>query len=65
MVLNLHKLFLIVDVQNEKAIHIYEKCGFQREGELREEFFSYGAYHNALRMCAFQRDYLASRPRQR
>ena len=38
---------------------------FTSEGELREEFFSYGAYHNALRMCAFQRDYLASRPRQR
>ena len=59
MVLNLHKLYLVVDVKNEKAVHIYEKCGFQREGELIEEFFSNGAYHNALRMCAFQRDYVA------
>lgn len=60
MVLNLHKLYLVVDVKNEKAIHIYEKCGFHREGELVEEFFSNGVYHNALRMCAFQRDYVAS-----
>ena len=58
MVLNLHKLYLVVDVVNERAIHVYEKCGFQREGELIEEFFSNGAYHNALRMCVFQRDYV-------
>ncbi len=61
MVLNLHKLYLVVDVKNEKAVHIYEKCGFRREGVLVEEFFSSGAYHNALRMCIFQRDFLAAR----
>lgn len=63
MVLNLHKLCLVVDDKNEKAIHVYEKCGFQREGLLIEEFFSSGRYHNALRMCIFQRDFLARNDR--
>jgi len=31
-VLNMHKLYLIVDSTNEKAIHIYKKAGFQEEG---------------------------------
>ena len=60
-VLNLRKLYLIVDRSNAAAIHVYEKCGFQREAELIEEFFSNGAYHNALRMCLFQRDFFARR----
>lgn len=57
-VLNLRKLYLIVDRSNTAAIHVYEKCGFQHEAELIEEFFSNGIYHNALRMCIFQRDHL-------
>lgn len=38
-VLNLYKLYLIVDKENEKAIHIYRKLGFTVEGELMHEFF--------------------------
>ncbi|ERJ39687.1 Spermidine N1-acetyltransferase [Burkholderia sp. AU4i] len=56
-VLNMRKLYLIVDTSNAAAIHVYEKCGFQHEAELKEEFFGNGAYHNAYRMCIFQRDY--------
>lgn len=37
-VLNLYKLYLIVDKENEKAIHIYRKLGFMVEGELIHEF---------------------------
>ena len=58
-VLNLRKLYLIVDVSNAAAIHVYEKCGFQREAELIEEFFGNGDYHNVYRMCMFQHDFLA------
>lgn len=36
-VLNLYKLYLIVDKENEKAIHIYRKLGFTVEGELMHE----------------------------
>ncbi|HAC2596929.1 TPA_asm: spermidine N1-acetyltransferase [Listeria monocytogenes] len=56
-VLNLHKLYLVVDKVNEKAIHVYEKVGFIREGELIDDFFVDGTYHDAIRMCIFQHQY--------
>ncbi|MGE8203096.1 spermidine N1-acetyltransferase [Heyndrickxia sp. NPDC080065] len=59
-VLNMRKLYLIVDKTNEKAIHIYKKVGFHVEGELIDEFFVDGDYHDALRMCIFQEEYLAN-----
>ncbi|MGH8777637.1 spermidine N1-acetyltransferase [Paraburkholderia sp.] len=58
-VLNMRKIYLIVDKSNAAAIHVYEKWGFVHEAELIEEFFGNGAYHNALRMCMFQRDFFA------
>ncbi|TKI05320.1 spermidine N1-acetyltransferase [Martelella alba] len=61
MVLNLNKLYLIVDQENEKAIHIYSKLGFKMEGVLIKEFFVNGKYRNTIRMCIFQEDYLAQR----
>ncbi len=59
-VLNLYKLYLLVDKENHKAIHIYSKLGFNIEGELKHEFFVQGQYRDAVRMCLFQQDYLAS-----
>ncbi len=56
-VLNLHKVYLVVDQHNLVAVHIYEKCGFVREGILREEFFSNGKYIDAYRMGIIQTDY--------
>ncbi|WP_155592232.1 spermidine N1-acetyltransferase [Lysinibacillus cavernae] len=56
-ILNLHKLYLLVDKQNEKAIHIYKKAGFSIEGELREEFFTEGSYRDVLRMCIMQYEF--------
>ncbi|GAF65122.1 putative acetyltransferase [Bacillus sp. TS-2] len=57
-ILNLHKLYLLVDKENERAIHIYKKAGFHIEGELKDEFFVQGTYRNALRMCKFQKDFI-------
>lgn len=57
-VLNMHKVYLIVDTTNKGAIHVYEKAGFVREAELIEEFFVEGTYHDALRMYMLQHDYL-------
>lgn len=53
-VLNLYKIYLVVDSENTKAIHVYEKIGFEREGVLKHEFFSNGMYRDAVRMCIFQ-----------
>ncbi len=63
-VLNLYKLYLIVDKENLKAIHIYNKLGFTIEGELIDEFFVNGTYHTAIRMCMFQRHYFANKARE-
>ncbi|MDX7991303.1 spermidine N1-acetyltransferase [Xenorhabdus littoralis] len=63
-VLNLYKLYLIVDKENSKAIHIYNKLGFYTEGELIDEFFVNGSYHTAIRMCTFQYHYFANKTRE-
>ncbi len=60
-VLNLYKLFLIVDCENTAALKIYRKLGFQEEGRLKHEFFVDGEYRDALRMTLFQPDFLAQR----
>lgn len=62
-VLNLHKLCLYVDSANLKAMHIYSKCGFAKEGELKSEFFVNGEYRDAIRMCMFQAADLATQRR--
>lgn len=58
-VLNLHKLYLIVDKENHKAIHIYQNQGFTQEAQLKQEFFVNGQYRDVMRMCIFQPQYLA------
>lgn len=60
-VLNLYKLFLVVDCDNPAALAVYRKLGFQDEGILRHEFFVNGQYRDALRMAIFQPDFLAQR----
>ncbi|MET4692516.1 GNAT family N-acetyltransferase [Endozoicomonas lisbonensis] len=35
-ILNLHKIYLVVAQENEKAIHLYNSCGFAEEGRLVE-----------------------------
>lgn len=55
--LNLHKLYLHVVKQNEKAIHIYKKVGFQIEGDLKKHYFVDGQYCDCYIMGLFQTDY--------
>lgn len=56
--LNINKLYLIADVKNEKAIHVYEKAGFVKEAVLKDEYFVGGEYHSITYMSCFQDDYL-------
>jgi diamine N-acetyltransferase len=56
--LNLNKLYLVVDSENERAINVYAKLGFKKEGILIKEFFVDGNYRDAYRMAVFQNEYL-------
>ncbi len=43
---NLEKIYLTVDVTHTKAIALYEKIGFVREGLLRKDHFKNGSYRD-------------------
>jgi diamine N-acetyltransferase len=49
-ILNMHKLYLYVDAENHKALHVYKKLGFIQEGILRQHFFVEGTYHDSIIM---------------
>ncbi|MCT0199983.1 spermidine N1-acetyltransferase [Synechococcus sp. CS-1325] len=59
-ILNLHKIYLSVAVENKKALHLYHQCGFTEEGHLVDEFFIEGRYRDVKRMFILQENYLAS-----
>ena len=44
--LDLHRIYLNVLSDNEKAIHLYERCGFQFEGEWKEHLYLKGRYRS-------------------
>ncbi|HFD39178.1 MAG TPA: N-acetyltransferase [Anaerolineae bacterium] len=48
--LNLHRIYLRVFAENERAVHAYEQVGFQHEGRMREAEFRHGRYHDILWM---------------
>jgi ribosomal-protein-alanine N-acetyltransferase len=48
--LNLHRVTLQVFEYNARAIRVYEKLGFQKEGVLREEHFREGRYWDTIFM---------------
>ncbi|HSV85375.1 MAG TPA: GNAT family protein [Levilinea sp.] len=52
--MNLHRIFLRVFETNPRAIHSYEKAGFQHEGRMRAAHFQNGQYIDVLLMSALQ-----------
>ncbi|WP_372882763.1 spermidine N1-acetyltransferase [Psychromonas sp.] len=60
-ILNLHKVYLCVSIDNDKAIHLYEQCGFITEGHLVDEFFIEGKYRDIRRMYILQNNYLSKK----
>lgn len=59
-VLNLYKIYLEVARDNERAVHVYKKLGFQQEGILLQEYYSNGKYLDVIRMAIFRNDYYRS-----
>ena len=47
--LNLNRIELCVFSHNPRAIRVYEKLGFVREGCHRQAYFRHGRYHDELR----------------
>jgi len=48
--LNMHRICLEVFATNKKAIHVYEKCGFVREGILRDRIVKDGCFKDVVVM---------------
>jgi len=48
--LPINKIYLEVFESNLKAIKLYEKIGFKKEGLLKEEYFKNGTFQNVCRM---------------
>ncbi|MCY9592983.1 N-acetyltransferase [Paenibacillus chitinolyticus] len=57
--LNLHRVSLRVFAFNDKAVALYEKIGFKREGISRQALFREGQWHDLLHMGILQEEYKA------
>lgn len=55
--MNIRKIKLNVYAFNERAIKSYEKCGFVKEGTLRQEIFRDGKYHDEYVMSILRDEY--------
>jgi RimJ/RimL family protein N-acetyltransferase len=55
--LNLHRVYLHVFATNPRAIQVYEKCGFVREGLLREAAFIDDRFVDVLVMGILREEY--------
>lgn len=61
--MNLNRLWLTALVDNPRAVRCYEKCGFVREGLLRQESYVDGKYRDVFLMALIRADYdAAARP---
>ena len=55
--LNLNLVYLHTQPYNPRAIASYEKCGFVREGVLRQWYFVKGQYHDSYLMSILRQDF--------
>lgn len=55
--LNLHRIELDVYSINERAIHVYEKVGFKREGVLRDAHYYNHDYYDVVMMSILEDEY--------
>jgi RimJ/RimL family protein N-acetyltransferase len=55
--MSLHRIFLTVSELNHRAVKVYEKCGYAREGILRDAAFRDGKYHNKIVMSVLSSEW--------
>jgi diamine N-acetyltransferase len=58
--LNLNRVWLHVFEYNERAVRVYEKTGFRREGVLRQDMYREGRYWNTYVMAILREEWEAS-----
>jgi RimJ/RimL family protein N-acetyltransferase len=56
-ILNLHRIELNVFAYNKRAIHVYERLGFQKEGIQRDALYYDHAYHDSIIMSILEEEY--------
>jgi L-amino acid N-acyltransferase YncA len=49
----LRKVWLLVNTDNERAVHVYRKLGFEIEGKFSKERYFNGQYGDEYRMAIF------------
>ena len=60
--LNLNRVQLRVHAGNARALRCYEKCGFVREGVLRQDMYTDGQYSDSVIMGILREDWERTRP---
>ncbi|CAB3778809.1 GNAT family N-acetyltransferase [Pararobbsia alpina] len=60
--LNLHRIYLTVLADNERAIRLYAKLGFVDEGRYRQAIFKNGAYRDIVQMAILRDEFVMGDP---
>ena len=55
--MNLHRVWLHVFADNERAMACYQKCGFREEGRLRQEVYQDGRYYDVVLMGVLETEF--------
>jgi RimJ/RimL family protein N-acetyltransferase len=55
--LPINRIGLEVFAFNPRAIHVYERCGFTREGVIRSALYWDGEYHDAISMSILREEW--------
>jgi RimJ/RimL family protein N-acetyltransferase len=55
--LNLHRIWLGVTDANIGAVKVYERCGFTREGVLRDDLYRNGQFYDSIRMSIIETEW--------
>jgi RimJ/RimL family protein N-acetyltransferase len=55
--MNLHRIYLRVFDFNPRGIRSYEKCGFKKEGVLRNDLYTSGEYHDTIIMGIMKEEF--------
>lgn len=59
--LGIHRVWLEVLGKNKRALHLYEKCGFQREGCLRDSVFKHGHFEDLVIMSILREEWASKK----